>query len=149
MNCIKTEIIQKYNDNEIIPEEAALIEEHISGCKKCAAAIKQQRQLSDSIIEAVNLLAMAKTEIPTFVAPASRRKKLSATIKKAVYYISAACILLYILVIQLKKEPEKTHQMSIIHNIGLEVDANKPVTKQEIVIYVIDENGNMTEYDFN
>jgi predicted anti-sigma-YlaC factor YlaD len=149
MNCIKAEVIQKYVDGEIPRAEAALIEEHISGCEKCAAAIIQQSHFTDRVIEAVNSLAPAGKEATPFVAPASRQKRPSATIRKAVYYISAACILLFILIIQLKKEPGNDHQISIIHIIGPEVDANKPVTKQEIIIYVIDENGSMTEYELN
>lgn len=149
MSCFNTEIIQKYIDGEVSQEKAALIIEHIADCEKCAAAVKQQRQLSAGIIEAINLLAMPKKETPAFVTPASNRKKLSATIKNAVFYISAACIILFISVILFKKEPANKPHISIIHSIGLEVDANKPVTKQEIIIYVIDENGNMTEYDFN
>jgi predicted anti-sigma-YlaC factor YlaD len=149
MNCIKTEVIQKYVDGELSRAEAALIEEHISGCQKCSAAVEQQRQLSDRIIKAVNLLAPAGKEIPPFAAPAGRRKLVSGNIRKAVYYISAACVLLVIMLIQFKKEPENSPQISIIHTISPEVDANKPFTRQEIVVYVIDENGNVTEYEFN
>lgn len=149
MNCINSEIIQKYIDEEILPEESALIEEHISSCEKCAAVVKQKRQLSDGIIKAVNLLAKDKKEIPAFAAPVSCKKMLSAAMKKAVYYISAACILLFLLVILFKKDPGNNHQISIVHSIGPEVDANKPITKQEIIIYVIDENGRMTEHEFN
>ena len=149
MICFKTEIIQKYIDGEISPEEAALVEEHISDCEKCAAAVEQQKRLSDGIKKAINLLAIDKKEIPAFIAPAGHLKKPFKTIKRAAFYISAACILLLILVILPKKEPENKHQISIIHSIGPEVDANRPVTKQEIVIYVIDENGNITEHHFN
>jgi hypothetical protein len=66
------------------------------------------------------------------------------TIKRAAIFISAACILLFIMLILPKRVPENQHQISIIHSIGPEVDANKPVTRQEIVFYVIDENGNIT-----
>ncbi|MGF1587096.1 MAG: anti-sigma factor family protein [Bacteroidales bacterium] len=149
MRCIKTEIIQKYIDGEISPEETALIEEHISDCEKCAAAVEQQKRMSDGIIKAINLFALDNKEIPAFVAPSVGLKKPLKTIKRAAFYISAACILLFILLILPKGVPENHHQISIIHSIGPEVDANKPVTRQEIVVYVIDENGNIIEHHFN
>jgi predicted anti-sigma-YlaC factor YlaD len=149
MKCIKTEKIQKYIDREISPEEAALIEEHISDCEKCATAVEQQKRFSNGIIKAINLIATDNKEIPSFVAPSGRLKKPFKTIKRAAIFISAACILLFILLILPKKVPENQHQISIIHSIGPEVDANKPVTRQEIVFYVIDENGNINEHRFN
>jgi hypothetical protein len=149
MSCFKIEMIQKYIDGEASSEEATLIEMHVSDCEKCAAEVEQQKRLSAGIKKAIGLITIDNQEIPAFVAPAPVLLNRLKTIKKVVYFISAACILLFAIIFMPKNESENKHQIAIIHSVGPEVDANKPVTKQEIIIYVIDENGNVTEHHFN
>ena len=39
--------------------------------------------------------------------------------------------------------------MILYYSMDYEVDANKPITEQEMVMYIIDENGNTVENEFN
>jgi predicted anti-sigma-YlaC factor YlaD len=146
MNCINSEIIQKYIDGETSPKDISVIEKHIAECEKCAAAVNNQRLLSTGIKNAMNLLVTEKPEIPTFVASEGRPKKRYITTKRIIYSLSAACVLFVVFIVVHKKEPKVQEQITIINSFGTDYDANRPVAQQEMVIKVIDSEGKVTEY---
>ncbi len=146
MSCIKNEIIQKYIDGEATPKEVSLIQNHIITCEKCAVRIDEQHRLADGIKKAINLLAKDGKEIPEIVLPPNPIRKRFFTRKILIYSISAACILFFVFILSNKNEPKERHQVTIIHSLGQEVDANRPITKQQIIINVIDSNGEVTQY---
>jgi hypothetical protein len=147
MRCIKNDLIQKYIDGETSPKEVVLIEKHIEICEKCTAKVDEQRKLSSVIKKAINLLSEKTAGIPVFIMPVEGNKKRYFTVRKLVYVVSAACILLFISIISLKKEPENHTEIILIEPVfAPEFDANLPVSQQQIVITIIDSKGNRTEY---
>jgi len=146
MSCINNDIIQKYIDGEGTPKEVALIEKHIVNCEKCAVKVDYQKRLATGIKKAINLLAEDIVEIPKIVLSPSHIKKQFITGKRLIYYISAACILAFILFIIQKKEPESQNKITIVNSFEWDFDANRPVSQQPMVINIIDSEGNVTEY---
>ena len=146
MSCIKVDMIQHYIDGESTPNNAATIEQHIADCKRCAEAVMHQKRLSAGVIHALNHLTTETNDVPAFVRPETHINKRFTTLKKIVYSVAAACILLFVFLFLHKKETPSTYQITYIQSFGQNVDANKPITQQELVINIIDENGNVTEY---
>lgn len=144
MICIKNEIIQKYIDGETSPEELTLIENHLKSCSSCAQKIEHQKKLAIGIKNVLNELSDEIIKIPKFSAP---KPKTKGNIKRRIIYtLSAACILFFVLIITKKKAPETRKEVTIIQSFEWEVDANQPVTNQQLSINVIDGDGNLTEY---
>jgi predicted anti-sigma-YlaC factor YlaD len=146
MSCIKNDIIQKYIDGEATPKEVALIKKHIVNCEKCAVKVDNQQRLVAGIKKAINLLTVESKVIPKLVISPNYIKRRFLTRKRFIYSISAACILMFVFVFLHKKKPENHNQITIVYSLEPVVDANLPITKQQLVINVIDSKGNVTEY---
>lgn len=146
MTCINNEIIQKYIDGEATPKEIVRIEKHIIKCEKCALKVVNLRDMANKIKTAINLLAEDTIVIPSIAIPPALNKKRSFTTRRIIYTIAAACILLFIVVISQKKEPENQPVTTIEPGFALDIDANRPVSQQSLVITIIDSEGNVSEY---
>ena len=146
MNCIKDYIIQKYIDGEATQSEALLVENHIKTCEKCAVKVNNQRKLAASIKKGINLLEKDSFEIPGFLIPSKTINNNSSKDKRLFYIIAAASILLFLFVLRPKNESASQMENSIEIGYTMEVDANRPVSKFPLVIYIIDANGNIYEY---
>jgi hypothetical protein len=147
MSCIKKAIVQKYADGEASPAEVAKIEKHIAACEKCAAMVDHQRKLASVIKKAVNLLSEETMEIPKILLPSEPAKRHFITVRRIIYMAAAACILLFILILRHKKEPERQAEIILLEpGFSPEFDANRPVSQQQIVITIIDAEGNRSEY---
>jgi predicted anti-sigma-YlaC factor YlaD len=146
MSCINDDIIQKYVDGETTPEEVALIEKHIVNCEKCTEKVENQRRLADSIKKALDLLVEDPVEIPMIRATPSQSRKRLIPGKKLIYSLSAACILIFVLFITQNKKHRIENEEIIVHSLDWEYDANRTITQQQMVINIIDLEGNVTEY---
>jgi len=148
MNCIRKDIIQKYIDGEATPGEMALVNEHSKDCEKCAQQITYQKKMAAGIKKSIDLLAEDAKDIPTLkTTDTTAGKSHFLTLRRIIYSISAACLLLFFIVICHKENVSVIpNQVTIVHCLGSDIDANRPVTEQPIVIHVIDANGNVTEY---
>lgn len=147
MSCIKKDIFQKYVDGEASPVEVAQIEKHIAVCENCAAKVDHQRKLVSGVKKTMNLLSDETVSIPTFVMPIESAEKSFFTVKRLVYLLASACILLFIVFIGQKKELENQAEIIMIEPaFAPEFDANLPVSQQQIVITIIDSKGNRTEF---
>ncbi|MCX6333163.1 MAG: zf-HC2 domain-containing protein [Bacteroidia bacterium] len=146
MSCIHDDIIQKYIDGETNREEVAFIENHIATCKKCGLKIENQRRVAASVKKAINLLAKDSLEIPEFAIPSRPVKKPSLTIKRFSYIITAACILLFVIVITNKKEMKSQVEITRDTDFAMDIDANRPVSQFPLVINIVDADGNIYEY---
>jgi len=148
MNCIKKDLIQKYIDGETSPRETARVNEHAKACEQCARQINHQRKLAMDIKRAVNLLAEDPISIPAL--PKTDTPAVNAhflTRRRIIYSISAASLLLFCIIICHKENgPEIRNQITVVHCLSSEIDANRPITEQPIVINVIDASGKVTEY---
>ena len=146
MTCIKDDIIQKYVDGETTPEEVAQIEKHIVNCEKCTEKVDNHLRLADGIKETLDLLLEDPVEIPEILATKSQSKKRLIRGKKLIYSLSAACILIFVLFITQNKKHRIENEEIIVHSIDWEYDANRTISQQQLVISIIDLEGNVTEY---
>jgi hypothetical protein len=145
MICIKPELIQKYIDKETTATERVFVEEHLKHCDACRQKVDARRKFSQLVVNSVNNMVNYGATIPTFVpvrkTPAS---KLFAK-RRIIYGLSAACVLLLIMFTVIKTRTRESWHVNIVNTISPEVDANKPITKQNMIINIIDQEGNVTE----
>ena len=64
-------------------------------------------------------------------------------IKRYIYAASVACMFFLIFLLIPKKEQEKN--IVFLYNIAGEFDANKTISQQEMVLTIIDSDGNILE----
>jgi hypothetical protein len=147
MSCINKDLVQKYIDGETSPAEASQIERHISGCEKCAAEIELQRKKASGIKNAINILTEGIVPLPNVELPREPEKKHFFKVRRIACIAAAACILVFVIILSPKKESENQAEIIVIEpGFAPEFDANRPVSEQEIVITIIDSEGNKTEY---
>ena len=145
MKCIKISLIQKYIDGEASSKEIVSIKNHLANCKICATKINHRKSLALGIKRAINNKTFDVKVLPTFKGIDQSFKRKTISRKEILYMLSAACVIGIAIFIFKKPRPE--HKASIIYTIGNEIDANKPVSKQQMIIQVIDEKGTINEYN--
>lgn len=143
MNCIDEQLLQKYIDGECTENEKAVVKQHLSGCSVCIRKQVEMEKLSFGIKQSINSLTIEKIEIPTFKIKKTTSRK---NFKIIIYSLSAACILLFILLFVDKKYEINQKQMTIVQSIPREIDANLPANQQDFVIEVFDGKGGCSEY---
>ena len=148
MNCIKPELIQKYIDKAASEEEIVIVKTHLTVCQKCTARLTEMQHRSERIKKAMNLLACEDITIPGFIKPrTSLRIRAVTQRKRLIFSLSAACVLICIvMVILFYQKPQPQQEIVVIHSCDQEINANKTVTQQEMVIQVIGNDGKITEY---
>jgi predicted anti-sigma-YlaC factor YlaD len=148
MSCIGKDMIQKYIDGEVTAEERALVDNHSKDCVTCSQQIIHQEQMAEAIKKSIDLLSAEDKEIPTFKHKGlTTAKKHFFSGRTIVYSISAACLLVFFLMICLKENVSVIRkQVTVVHCLGADIDANRPLAEQPIVINIIDVNGKVTEY---
>ncbi len=147
MKCINHDLIQKYIDREASPAEIARVEEHITICEQCAAKLNHQSKLASEIRKLMNLDAAYVIETPVFIKPRGDIRKPVYTIKRLAFEFSAACFVLVVIFFSQKNGPHLINGITnIIPAFATEIDANRPVTQQQMVITIIDPEGNVSEY---
>lgn len=144
MKCISEELIQKYIDNETTANEVVYINNHLSGCAKCAEKIEKYRESASNIHQLINLLDEKEIKVPGFKKPVLQKKMINPKLKKIIYFSAAACILIFFLILSQKQK----NDVEIIYSYDLESEfnANLPVSEQEMVIQKIDSEGKLTNY---
>lgn len=146
MNCINSEIIQIYIDREATPEQVNRIEKHISECEKCAAMVNHQLKLISGVKKALHHLTDEPVQIPVMLYAPRQLKTISLKVKRIIYVLSAACILLFVLINIPGKSPVIQSEISRPPVSGWEVDANRPLSDQQLILNVSDAKGNVSEY---
>jgi hypothetical protein len=149
MSCISEDIIQKYIDRETSAGEAAEIVRHAETCEMCSQRIENQKKMAASLKNAINLLAENTDEIPVFVNKASQIKKPFVSARKLVYALAAACILALLFFVFQEKDPGNQSQFMMVNMAGDNVDANRPIDDQPLIIHVIDKEGNVSSFSIN
>ena len=146
MRCLNRDIIQSYIDGEVTAKTVARIENHLATCGHCADEVNHHRKLAGRVKYALNLYAESSPEAIKGVMPTEQSKNRFLTTKKLICFAVAACILAFILVINRKKNTEFLPEITTMPGFATEIDANRPVSKQPLVIIIIDSEGNVTEY---
>lgn len=147
MSCINLIQIQQYIDNELPDKDRAQIEQHISACANCSALLIKQQQRTERMKEMLNTLVPKNIEVPAFTSAANATKARTLSMrKKIIYSISAACMALLVAGVCYILQDKRTDTVYIVNSLGPEINANLPVSEQEMIINVIDPEGNVTEY---
>ena len=149
MNCISDEIIQKYIDGEVPEDESVLIKQHLESCKSCADRVEERIRLSENIKSAINSIVDNHQDIPAF----DHGRKVSGKpsfIRKPVFIIAstvaAACIVLFILVFRTEQKTPAQRQLPQVSIYNYEIDANKPLSGQPLIIHVAGPDGKQMDY---
>lgn len=147
MKCISDELIQKYIDGEITPDERFFIDAHLAHCRECNRKVKEHSEWIHHFKQKINAPDNSKIDIPDFSIPAAAVPPMRKTrIKKLIPAISAACILLLISILSIPKDAPQPQQIVLLHIYENEFDANRTVSQQEMKWVLIDPEGNVFEY---
>lgn len=146
MRCIDPDQIQKYIDKEVTQEEEAIIEGHLKHCEACATRINNQLELVKQVKDTMNLLTKETIDIPEFEFPQNRKKTHAITSRRLIYGVAAACIIALLLIIFQNKDTVVENNEYFMQIVEHEYDANRILSDQELIIEVIDPEGNLTEY---
>jgi hypothetical protein len=153
MNCINEENIQKYIDGELKQPEIVLLEQHLNQCGPCSEKVGSQRSLSINMKSTINSLVDENIVIPAF--EPSNHIVHQTFIKRNKYVISisaliaAASLLLFFGIFRKGQNTKKDEQLLFISTLYYEVDANRPVTKQPLLIHITKPDGNQIDYIMN
>ena len=147
MNCFSKEIIQKYVDGESTESEASMVESHMETCSECKMSIERQKQRSVKLKKALNEMVGEIPEMPKIRSFINQNKPNVSLMRKLVYGLVAACILWALFFVGGQQQTNNRNENILYHSLDFEVDANKPITDQELIIYVIDQNGHIAEYE--
>lgn len=148
MSCINSKLIQIYIDGEATLKQISAIEKHLEVCGQCASNIAHQRRLAAAVKNAVHLLNVDAVQIPLMIKKTHKGVKRHTAVKYFIYSVSAACILFIAMICNSGKETLNQNKMLIISDSEWEMDANRPLTQQQLILNVIDKEGNVTEYLF-
>lgn len=149
MNCSSEDIIQKYIDGECSPKERKALEAHMANCEECRVIEEHLSLRSDKIKTKLNALVGDVPEMPDVSTLITKQKPVKTLKQKLIYGMVAACILLFLVLMFETQNKSNNDSMILYYSMDYEVDANKPITEQEMVMYIIDENGNTVENEFN
>jgi hypothetical protein len=144
MKCISEALIQKYIDKEATAKEVTFIKNHISGCASCSRKIEEYRESAKDIKRLIGLLDEKEIEVPEFNRPVPQKNITPAKLKIFMYSAVAASILILFLVLTQKQKSD----IEIIYSYDLESEfnANLPVSDQDMVIQIMDSEGNLLNY---
>lgn len=148
MRCIDPDQIQKYIDKELTPEEELEIKGHLEHCEACATKTNNQLELATQVKDTINLLKEEPIDIPEFKIPQNREKIHVLTPRRLIYSVAAASILIVFILLFQSKETEAEDNEYFMQLVEQEYDANRSISDQEMVIEIIDPEGNLTEYFF-
>lgn len=149
MNCFDEATIQRFVDGECSKGEQGRIKAHFNECPDCFELFKIHKQRSANIKRKVNSLNVDEFMIPEFVPVGTERKIIVPFRRKLVYGMAAASVLLILVLVFGKFQSQRAEDTFVFYSLDYEVDANKPITEQDMVMYYTDENGNTFERVLN
>ena len=148
MSCIKTELIQKYIDKAASEKEVETVEKHLAVCEECTNRITILQHRADGVKKALNILGRNEVAIPGFIAPTRISKSPEAIrLKRSALRLLAASVLIcLILAVLFTRKAPARQEIVAVHTNDREINANQTVTKQEMVINIIDADSKVTSY---
>jgi uncharacterized membrane protein YvbJ len=144
MRCISDELIQKVVDKETSEKENSIIQSHITTCSKCAKKIKERKYAANRIKELIGSLNKNEIQLPKFQEPENQKKTIQIHLKMVIAIVFAACVLIFFLVFYQKPTDEIEYVYS--YDVESVYNANLPLSKQEMVIEIIDSKGKLIKY---
>jgi len=144
MRCISDELIQKYIDEEASAKENSIVQNHLTTCSRCANKVEESRYSTNRIKKLIGSLNKNEIQVPIFKEPENHKKTFSINYKKVIYAASAACLVIVFFIFQQKPKDEIEFVYS--YDVESEYNANLPLSEQEMVIEIIDSEGNLLKY---
>ena len=145
MDCLSDEIIQMFIDGELPGEERELLAFHVQGCEVCAKRISEQQELALGCRESINSLVGDPSEIPGFDHPNKMSVLSKRTRYRIIFPLAAASILVFFFLLPSDEPAEDLTEIIGLSRFSGEIDANLPVSDQELEISFYDEHGKMIE----
>ena len=146
MSCITNELIQKYIDGETNLEERVFVKNHLTSCESCESKLIAQRKRVIDIKNTLNLLTENTIEIPPMILPLQVNKRRLVLKRRLIYALSAACVLLFFVMIFPTNRDLKQNGISMLQSFDEDYDANLPISQQKMIINVVDPTGKVTEF---
>lgn len=148
MNCFREEDIQLYLDNECDEQLQTAIQEHLQDCSICREALAQQRQRAHELVQWLNLLVTHQPEIPPLPV------KVQTPNSSLIHYIwplaVAASLLLFVFLGPFdSSDINPTNDSHLLYVSSGEIDANKPITDQPLIMTVVAPDGSTSQVVFN
>ena len=147
MNCFNEDLIQRYIDNEVSESEKQIIEEHIKVCNTCALKLKEQKNLSSFVLDEINSIYIENKTIPKINIEQNEAKVIK--LKDFIISLSVACTIIIGLFFFTNYNDNETNNSSIVQNIEFDIDANKIITEQDMIITVVGPDGEVSEILIN
>ena len=142
MKCLSDEIIQVLIDGELSIEEQEHADMHLKECSHCSERLEEQKELTASFKASMGKLVEELPEVPVLI-QAKKKNVLSKNILyRFIYPLAAASILLLFLLLPINKNNEDQTEFFVLCNVSGEIDANLPLSDQEIEITFYDADGN-------
>lgn len=141
MNCLRDEQIQMLIDGEFPIEDQHHADMHLHDCDTCRGRLAEQRELALSCKAAIGSLDDELTDIPGFVQTKNKKALSKKALYRIIYPLAAASILFFFLSLPFNKNNEDGPEIFGLSNVSGEIDANLPISDQEIEISFYNENG--------
>lgn len=149
MNCLNENNIQKIVDNECSENEYNLFTNHMKTCAQCKTQFEAQKALSKTVRDKINALVDKEIVVPEFTIPGNKDQSKIPIRRRIVVRFAAASVLLITVLSIGVLHTTKTDDSTLYYNLEYEIDANKPITDQDMVMYFTDEDGNTYESVLN
>ncbi|MFA7043819.1 MAG: anti-sigma factor [Bacteroidales bacterium] len=159
MNCIDKDILQRYLDGEMDPDQKAQVDKHLKECQPCRIQLellqtravhikKALKNLSDKEVVIPPLSSMVDGKRSVIESKELQHKNASGNgwkpVTRLFYGIAVACAIILLFLYTPWTKPEESQDVIQMQAVIQEVDANRPYSEQETVITVIDPDGKVT-----
>ena len=141
MNCFSEDTIQRFVDGELTEIEVKMVESHLAECSECKRKVEYQKQQSTDIKKVLNELVGEIPEMPKIESFSKRESSRVSIKRKFVYGMVAASVLWMLFLVSDWQQTKCSCEKIIYYSVDFEVDANKPISDQEITIQIINQNG--------
>jgi hypothetical protein len=158
MNCIETDILQKYLDGEATTDEKTGVEAHLATCELCSFRLAQLQGRSERVKKLLNKGLDLEAALPPL--PSNLNGKLAVNVtdenasddtrakrpllKRWTIGLSAACLLGMIFLYRPLDCKSANKDFVRMQREIVEVDANQTYEDQETTLSLIDNKGNVT-----
>lgn len=139
MKCYSETFIQKYIDGELPIKDASQFEVHSIDCQMCARNLDIQQKRTRAFKSIINTMASDEVDVPTFSVPVLKCKSKFSRYQSLISIVAAAAVIIVALIFS----PFfcENNNVIVVQNITDEVDANKPISEQQLSILVVDPSG--------
>lgn len=144
MNCPSDEFIQMIIDGEV-PETDTRLLSHVKSCSICAERLAEQQELARSVKESMNSVVGDLPETPAFMGTKMNRRQSAKMLYRIIIPLAAASILFLFFISPFGKGTEEPVKVLVLSGVDGEIDANLPLSDQEIEIFFYDENGRLIQ----